>query len=131
VAALQRLVEEFSSTTGVQADVVIEGIAVELPTGHDLCLYRTVQEGLTNAFRHGHATRARVRLRFLPDVLIAAVEDNGRTPPPNHKPGLGIVGLRERAEVLGGQVQAGAAPTGGFVLQLTLPLAQSGGVATA
>lgn len=132
LAAIRRLVAEFGRTTGVAADLVVEGIPVELPAGHELCLYRTVQEGLTNAFRHGRAGRARVRLRFAADALVAAVEDDGRTPPPpGHKPGLGIVGIRERADVLGGRVEAGPAATGGFVLQLTLPLAQPGGVATA
>lgn len=131
VAALERLVEEFGRTTGVRADLVVEGVPVELPAGHDLCLYRTVQEGLTNAFRHGRVGRARVRLRFHPDTLVAAVEDDGRTAAAPQKPGMGILGIRERAEVLGGRVEAGAAPTGGFVLQLTLPLAGAGGVTTA
>ncbi len=131
VAALKRLVEEYSGTTGVKTDLVVEGIPVELPAGHDLCLYRTAQEGLTNAFRHGRATRARLRVTFTPDAVIAIVEDNGRTLPPSYQPGLGIVGIRERAEVLGGKVQAGPAATGGFVLQLTLPLTQPGGAVTA
>lgn len=130
VAALQRLVDGFASTTGVKTDMVIEGLPVELPVGHELCLYRMVQEGLTNAFRHGHAGRARVRLRFEPGALVAAVEDDG-TPPKASTPGLGIMGIRERAEALGGQVEAGASPTGGFVLQLTLPLTQTGGAASA
>lgn len=132
VAALQRLVDEFGSTTGVAADLVVDGLPVELPAGHDLCLYRTAQEGLTNAFRHGRASRARLRLQFSPQAVVLAIEDNGRTPPSAYKPGLGIVGIRERAQVLGGKVEAGAASTGGFVLQLTLPLSQSsGGAATA
>lgn len=131
LAALQRLLAEYSGTTGVKTDLVVEGTPVELPTAHDLCLYRTVQEGLTNSFRHGRATRARVRLRFTGDTVIAAVEDDGRAAPASHKPGMGLVGIRERAEVLGGQVLAGPAATGGFVLQLTLPLGQTGGAATA
>ena len=131
VGALQRLVEEFGSTTGVKADLVLQGIPVELPAGHDLCLYRTVQEGLTNAFRHGRAARARVRLTFTADRVVAAVEDDGQAAASGCKPGLGIVGIRERAEVLGGRVEAGHAPTGGFVLQLTLPLAQIGGAVSA
>lgn len=130
VTALQRLVDGFASTTGVQTDMVVEGLPVELPVGHELCLYRMVQEGLTNAFRHGHASRARVRLRFDPGALVAAVEDDG-TAPKLQKPGLGIMGIRERAEALGGQVEAGASPTGGFVLQLRLPLTQTGGAASA
>jgi signal transduction histidine kinase len=131
VAALRRLVEEFSSTTGMDADILVEGAPVELPAGHDLCLYRTVQEGLTNAFRHGRADQARVRLRFAVDHVVAAVEDNGRPAAKPHEPGLGIIGVRERAEVLGGIVAAGPGRAGGFVLQLTLPLAQPGGVGIA
>ncbi|HLO01814.1 MAG TPA: sensor histidine kinase [Symbiobacteriaceae bacterium] len=130
VTALQRLVDGFASTTGVKTDLVIEGMPVELPVGHELCLYRLVQEGLTNAFRHGKASRARVRLSFGPGALIAAVEDDGR-PTKLQKPGLGIMGIRERAEALGGQVEAGPSSTGGFVLQLRLPLTQTGGAASA
>lgn len=130
VAALERLVDGYASTTGVKTDLVVEGLPVELPVGHELCLYRMVQEGLTNAFRHGHASRARVRLRFDPGALVAAVEDDGN-PPKSSTPGLGIMGIRERAEALGGQVEAGPASTGGFVLQVTLPLPQTGGAASA
>lgn len=131
VAALERLVAEFKLTTGLMTDLVVEGIPLELPVGHDLCLYRTVQEGLTNAFRHGRASRVRVRVRFGEEAITVAVEDDGRSPATTPKPGMGIVGIRERVEILGGKVQAGQAPTGGFVLQVTLPLSQSGGAQTA
>lgn len=131
IAALQQLVEGFSTTTGVAVDLAVSGTARELPTGHDLCLYRTVQEGLTNAFRHGRATRATVQITFSPDAVVANVVDNGRSSAGGDKPGLGLVGVRERADVLGGRVEAGPAPGGGFCLTLTLPLTEPGGVATA
>ena len=131
IAALQQLVDGFSSTTGIAVALTVSGTPLELPAGHDLCLYRTVQEGLTNAFRHGRATRATVTITFSPDAVVAAVRDNGRPPAGPYKPGLGIVGIRERADVLGGRVEAGPAAGGGFGLTLTLPLTEPGGVETA
>lgn len=131
IAAIRKLVDEFTATTGVHADLVVEGLPAELPAAHDLCLYRAVQEGLTNAFRHGRAQRARVRVGFEPDRVWLAVEDDGRGAAGPVNGGLGIVGIRERAEVLGGSVEAGTAATGGFVLQMTLPLqpGKTGGAA--
>jgi signal transduction histidine kinase len=123
ISAIRQLVETFRRTTGVAADLAHTGTPRELPAAHELCLYRTAQEGLTNAFRHGRAQRARIRIDYSDDRVMLAVEDDGAgTPPAVTGGGLGIVGVRERAAVLGGKVTAGPAATGGFVLQVTLPL---------
>jgi signal transduction histidine kinase len=122
LSSLERLVNEFARTTGVATDLVITGLPVELPVAYELCLYRTVQEGLTNAFRHGRAGRARIRLAYEPDCVILGVEDDGKGAPGPVAGGLGILGIHERVAALGGSVEAGNAPTGGFVLQVSLPL---------
>jgi signal transduction histidine kinase len=130
-AGIAKLVAEFGATTGVDAQFAITGQPMELPAAHELCIYRAVQEGLTNAFRHGRARRVRVRLAFDAGQIMLTVEDDGAGSEASLEGGLGIVGIRERAEVLGGRVEAASARTGGFVLRVTLPSAtpRSGGVA--
>lgn len=125
IGGLSRLVERFAAATGVSVDLVITGQPVGLPSAHELCLHRVAQEGLTNAFRHGHATQARLRLDFLPGLVRLAVEDDGQGAPGPVAGGLGIVGISERAAAIGGRVEAENASTGGFVLQVELPLGGS------
>lgn len=122
IEAIRRLVTDFGRTTGIETDIVVSGTAYELDVAHEVCLYRAAQEGLTNAFRHGHAKRARIRLTFEVDRILLGIEDDGTGGPEQVTGGLGIVGIRERAAVLGGEVIAGRAPTGGFVLQVSLPV---------
>jgi signal transduction histidine kinase len=127
LGALQRLVDEFARTTGVTTDLIVTGLPVELPVAHQLCLYRAAQEGLTNAFRHGHARRCRLRLQYQADGVTLAVEDDGEGQPSTATAhGLGLTGIRERTGALGGRVIAGNAPTGGFVLQISLPIREEG-----
>jgi signal transduction histidine kinase len=129
IGGLARLVDKYAAATGVRSDLVVTGQACALPSAHELCLYRAAQEGLTNAFRHGHATQARVRLTFLPGLVTLAIEDDGHGSAGPVTGGLGIVGIRERVGVLGGIVAAGNSETGGFVLRLHLPLAPQEGIA--
>lgn len=126
---IRKLVQDFAAATGVHADLVIDGDPLELPAAQSLCLYRAIQEGLANAFRHGRAQSARVRLLFAPGAVTASVEDHGAGARESATTGLGLVGIRERSALLGGTVAAGTAATGGFVLRVTLPLA--GGQPTA
>lgn len=121
IEAIRRLVAEFGRTTSIETDLIVSGSVYELDAAHEVCLYRATQEGLTNAFRHGHAKRTRVRLTFAPESITLAIEDDGVAPASSAK-GLGIVGIQERAAVLGGEVTAGRAASGGFVLQITLPI---------
>lgn len=86
-------------------------------------LYRIAQEALTNARRHGGpAATADVRLRYAPDAVELEVSNTGRS----HlvgRPGLGLVGMRERAAASGGQLEAGPRPRGGFLVRLRVPSA--------
>jgi signal transduction histidine kinase len=90
--------------------------------------YRIVQEALTNVLRHADARRACVDLAFDPDSLVIRVADDGRGPPAvrpggtNGGGGQGLVGMRERVTVLGGRLETGPAPGGGFAVEARLPL---------
>ena len=120
---LDRLVEQ-ARDAGLPVDVQIEGEATELPAGIDLTAYRLVQEGLTNAIKHAKATRAEVVIRYGPDRLDLVVSDDGRgfSDGSSDGGGHGLVGMRERVAVYGGELEAGARPEGGYTLHARLPL---------
>jgi signal transduction histidine kinase len=118
---LDRLVQKFRDA-GLEVQVQTEGEPVPLPPGLDLTAYRLVQEGLTNALKHAHAEHVVVRLCCRPDRLALSVRDDGRGPDPGAIPGNGLLGMRERVQVYGGSLSAGAADGGGFELSAELPL---------
>jgi MYXO-CTERM domain-containing protein len=95
-----------------------------LPPPVDRCAYRIVQEALTNAIRHSGAGRVEVRVGRGAGEVEVEVQDDGRgpAPGPGGSSGHGLAGMRERAGRLGGEVQSGAAPGGGFRVHARLPL---------
>jgi len=107
----------------VELDVVGEPGAV--PPGVDLSAYRIVQEALTNVIKHaGAGARARVHLSYSPDAVgVSVVDDGVGRSAGGDGGGQGLVGIRERVAVVGGHVDAGPAPGGGFLLQVELPYA--------
>jgi signal transduction histidine kinase len=81
-----------------------------------------VQEGLTNALKHAQASHADVTVRYRADELEVEVADNGAGATTSDGLGHGLVGIRERVKIYGGEMSAGTAPAGGFVLSARLPL---------
>jgi signal transduction histidine kinase len=108
----------------VKAEVV--GVPRPVPTTVDVAAYRIVQESLTNVARHAGSATATVRLSYQAESLVVEVLDNGRALNSNGKPtpgsGTGIAGMRERAATVGGQLEAGPRPGGGFGVKASLPL---------
>jgi signal transduction histidine kinase len=107
---------------GVQAEVVLEPGPEPLPHPVELTAYRIVQEALTNVVRHARAARVDVEVVRSGDHLRVLVQDDGHAHNPGNPSGLGIVGMRERAELLGGEVEAGPGPDGGFRVLARLPV---------
>ncbi|MFI0232599.1 sensor histidine kinase [Streptomyces sp. NPDC017086] len=121
---------------GLTVSVHQEGTPRPLPTGVDLTAYRIVQEALTNVTKHAGTGDAWVRLAWNRDRLTLTVTDDGtgsRTPPdasaspsaptvPERPPGYGLIGMRERAAAVGGHLNAGRRPEGGFLVSAHLPL---------
>jgi signal transduction histidine kinase len=118
---LDALLEEVRRA-GLPAELHVEGDAVPLPRAIDLSAYRIVQEGLTNALKHARATHADVTLRYGPDGLQLEVRDDGVGVATSDGLGHGLVGVRERVKIYGGEMSAGAAQEGGFVLSARLPV---------
>jgi signal transduction histidine kinase len=113
-----------ATTSGVSTRVNVSGPSVQLPAEVDLAAYRIVQESLTNVLRHSAATSASVLLAYDDDRLLVEVRDDGggaHSSSPGHGM-LGILGMRERAAALGGELDAGPHPQGGFLVRAILPL---------
>jgi signal transduction histidine kinase len=119
VAGLADLVQRLSGT-GLEVALAVAGPVRALPEAVDRTAYRIVQETLTNVLRHAGATRAAVDIAYGPD-LIVTVRDNGRSAP-GYTPGRGIAGMAARAEALGGVLEAGPDPEGGFRVYARLPV---------
>jgi signal transduction histidine kinase len=109
---------------GLPVELHVDGKPFPLPRGIDLSAYRIVQEGLTNALKHAHATDADVTVRYRPDELEIEVRDNGSGGATSDGLGHGLIGVRERVKIYGGKMTAGTAIDGGFVLSTRLPLGQ-------
>jgi signal transduction histidine kinase len=107
---------------GLPVELHVDGEPFALPRGVDLSAYRIVQEGLTNALKHARATTADVTVRYRLDELEIEVRDNGIGSSTTDGLGHGLVGVRERVKIYGGEMSAGSANGGGFVLSTRLPL---------
>jgi signal transduction histidine kinase len=118
---LNSLLEEIGRA-GLPVELHIDGRPFPLPRGIDLSAYRIVQEGLTNALKHAQATGADVTVRYRPDEVEIHVRDNGHGAGTSDGLGHGLVGVRERVKIYGGEMSAGKENGGGFVLSTRLPL---------
>jgi signal transduction histidine kinase len=119
--SLDSLVEQVGRA-GLPVRLQVEGEAVTLPRAVDLSAYRIVQEGLTNSLKHANASRAEVTVRYGAEDLELEVRDDGVGTSSSDGLGHGLVGIRERVKIYGGEMSAGAGPAGGFVLTASLPL---------
>jgi signal transduction histidine kinase len=122
LAQLEELVAG-AAGAGPPVALVVDGEPADLPPAVDLAAYRVVQESLTNVVRHAGAARATVRVAFGPADLVVEVTDDGVGAPADlSSGGHGIAGMRERVAALGGELQAGPGPLGGFRVRARLPL---------
>jgi signal transduction histidine kinase len=118
---LDSLLEEVGRA-GLPVELHVDGEPVPLPRGVDLSAYRIVQEGLTNALKHARASTADVTVRYRHQELQIEVRDDGVGSATTDGLGHGLVGVRERVKIYGGEMNAGASTEGGFVLSTRLPL---------
>jgi signal transduction histidine kinase len=139
LADLDGLVQR-AGQAGVRVDLTVRGERPPLPAGLDLAAYRVIQEAVTNVIKHAATDRCRVTVACQQDALTLEVTDSGsggvapavggsggEVPPA----GSGIIGMRERAAMYGGEVQAGPLPGRGFRVMARLPLAGPGSMGSA
>jgi signal transduction histidine kinase len=119
---VDRLVDQ-AREAGLPVELRIQGDAIKLPAGVDLTAYRLVQEGLTNTLKHAQATQADVLVAYRDGEIEVTVSDNGKGVGNGDGGGHGLVGMRERVSVYGGELDAGPQPHGGYRLRARLPLA--------
>jgi signal transduction histidine kinase len=118
---LGSLLEEIGRA-GLPVRLHVDGEPFPLPAALDLSAYRIVQEGLTNALKHARASHANVTLCYRSDSLQTEVRDDGIGAAASDGLGHGLAGIRERVKIYGGEMTAGTANGGGFILSTRLPL---------
>ncbi|MGH2996193.1 MAG: sensor histidine kinase [Gaiellaceae bacterium] len=112
---------ELVREAGLPVELRVEGEAKPLPPGVDLSAYRIVQEALTNALRHAGPASAQVVVRYRPEEVELEITDDGRGPVGGRDGGHGLVGMRERAALVGGVVESGTAGGRGYTVRARLP----------
>ncbi len=117
---LGELIDEARAAAGTVVRLIVSGPVARLDPGVELAAYRIVQEALTNARRHAAGAAVDVELRYAGDALRLRIRDNGPGLAARHT-GHGLLGMRERAAAVGGSLQTGPAPGGGFRIEAELP----------
>ena len=126
LAQLPELAESFAST-GLIVEVESVGTPRPLDPGVDLTAFRIVQEALTNVTKHAATEKARVGLAYTDDRITVTVTDEATAQHPKTRAtaansGFGLIGMRERAQSVGGRLRTGPRPEGGFQVAAELPL---------
>src|SRR5688572_26377367 len=122
-AALEWHVRDFTSRFAINVDLKIDGDFDPLPDKHRTCVYRVVQEALTNCVRHAHAQNVKVRVHTRDGHLHVSVTDDGvGLNPVRHRHGLGLRGIDERVRELGGMMAISPQPGGGTTVAVQLRL---------
>jgi signal transduction histidine kinase len=126
IGQLAGLVEELRAA-GLEVDARVEGKAEPLPPALDLSAYRILQEATTNVLKHARARRVDIRVHYTGTMLALDVHDDGAGDgtDPASSSGHGLIGMRERVALFGGQLSAGRDPAGGFSVHARLPLTHS------
>ena len=119
--ALDLYLPTFEKQTGIPVHYQKTGKSRELDRTVTIHLYRVLQEALNNVVRHSKSTSARVRLTYLPDSVVLEVEDSGIGLGKGRRNGMGLVSMRERAELVAGRVEFLESENGGTLIRMTLP----------
>jgi signal transduction histidine kinase len=123
-AALEGHAREISRSTGIRIEVHSSGLSEELPDEHKICLFRIVQEALNNVCRHANAGLVDIALEFSDASVSMAIQDDGRGFRPGQTKGLGLIGIEERVESLGGALTIHSEPGKGTSIEVRLPFAR-------
>ncbi|HLE14354.1 MAG TPA: sensor histidine kinase [Anaerolineales bacterium] len=130
VAALQYLAEEEQQRTGLKVTLEIDGACQRLDQLVETVIFRVAQEALTNVARHARCDQARLQLRFRPGEVNLRVQDEGIGLKPSADPSflssLGLAGMRERAESIGGKFSLVSQPGHGTLVEVTVPISEPG-----
>jgi signal transduction histidine kinase len=109
------------SAAGLPVQLQVSGTPRPLPPGADLAAYRVVQEALTNVMRHAGKTTTSVSVEWGDDLVIAVSDNGNGSSNGGGAPGRGLLGLRERLSLYGGQLDAGPRSSGGWQVRAVMP----------
>jgi len=121
-AALGWLAREIARPTGLRIQVQADDLPPDLPDEHKTSVFRMVQEGLHNVQKHANANAVEITVRAADSWLVVTVQDDGRGFQHGRSRGLGLTGMHERAESLGGSVKITSGPGKGTLIEVALPL---------
>jgi len=121
--ALERYVPNWEKQTGIHVSLHRTGEG-RLPESKAIHVYRILQEALNNIAKHSKASEADITLSFRPGHMSLQVADNGVGISPNPASGLGLIGMRERAELVGGDIGVARRPEGGTLVLLEVPITE-------
>jgi signal transduction histidine kinase len=107
---------------GLQATLKVTGEVRALPAALDLSAYRIIQEAITNVLKHANASRVEVAVDYGATALSLAISDNGNGASSSEATGHGLIGMRERVGLFGGDLSTGSSSLGGFTVRATLPV---------
>jgi two-component system sensor histidine kinase UhpB len=125
IPAIEWLTDEFSARYGVRVIRHLDADDIDFNRESTTAVFRIVQEAMTNVARHSGATEVTLEIgRTVPNCVVSVIDD-GHGCPSDERPApnsLGLLGVRERAAALGGDLRIRTAPDQGFALSVTLPL---------
>ncbi|MDE3166825.1 MAG: MCP four helix bundle domain-containing protein [Acidobacteriota bacterium] len=121
-AALEWQAHQVARSTDLRIDVAADELPRELPDEHKTCIFRLVQEALNNVCRHANANHVAIGLEAGDSQVTVTVRDDGRGFVPGRSNGLGLIGMKERVDGLGGRLHIESSPGKGTLLEASLPL---------
>lgn len=127
VAAIEWQAKDFQSRTGISCDITFKPEEIVLDRDRSTAIFRIFQEALTNVMRHAEATKVRASFSQSDGKVVLTIEDNGKGISEEDilKPrSFGLIGMRERARLLGGEVEISGVPSEGTVIRITIPSGQ-------
>lgn len=126
--ALEWQANQVSRSTGVRIKIVADEFPNELPEEHKICVFRIIQEALNNVCRHANASSVEITLAAREGELRVTIRDDGRGFLNTRKTGLGLIGMQERVESLGGNLAVNSEPGKGTAIDVSLPLPKGAAV---
>lgn len=127
VAAMEWHMEEFERRSGILKELYIPETEIQIPDSHKIGIFRIFQESLTNVARHSQATKVAVSLVEKEKKLVLTIRDNGKgfEEKRSTKKTLGLLGMKERSQMMGGQYSISGSPGEGTIVTVTVPLTQT------
>jgi len=122
--ALERAGHQSSESTGGRIEITADDLPNELPEEHKVCIFRIMQEALNNVCRHARASAVEIRVLAHGDQISVIIRDDGRGFRTPRRTGLGLIGMQERVQSLGGRLTVNSEPGKGATIEASLPLPQ-------